>query len=351
MPLVANCLNTAYFDEYIKGLLRPNGGLDLSAYILQPEKLPEDLHVVIADTSTYYHNYRHVTNALIMYRIVKWLGVPDSNIHLFLGECSACDPRNVDPGKIYYEPGRRYDIFEGPGQIEVDYHKANVHSITWMTLLSGRQEAFTPLSQVLKSKEGSNVLVYINGHGGNQFTKFQDFDELSADEIAEAFLELFVKHKYQELFFLIDSCQALTLGDQIYAPNTVVLGSSQIDENAYSCNDDSHIGLSLMDRFTYKTALLLQNMRRSEAYNLSISDYQEGMDIKYLMAPPGTRSDRLGRDLKQTLLLSFLADPLIFKNMRDDDSLSGGQRPSAIEHMGMLSSKSNNPIQKALSID
>eukprot|EP01053_Blabericola_migrator_P001003 Blabericola_migrator_1__1002@NODE_1251_length_4978_cov_149_408267_g845_i0_p3_GENE_NODE_1251_length_4978_cov_149_408267_g845_i0NODE_1251_length_4978_cov_149_408267_g845_i0_p3_ORF_typecomplete_len281_score50_71Peptidase_C13/PF01650_18/3e55Peptidase_C14/PF00656_22/0_1_NODE_1251_length_4978_cov_149_408267_g845_i021382980 len=243
----------AEFDKFIKGLLRPDGGFNQT--LLQPEELPEDLHVVIVDTSTFFHNYRHVTNALIIYRIVKWLGVPDSKIHLFLGECSACDPRNMEHGRIYYEPGRWHDVYEGPGQIEVDYRKANVHSSTWMTLMTGRRELYTPWSQILKSTKNSNVFVYMNGHGGNQFTKFQDFDELSSDQMGEAILELKVKGKYRELFLMVDSCQALTLGDEIYAPNTVVLGTSQIDENAYSCNDDPVIGLSLMDRLVKGTQI------------------------------------------------------------------------------------------------
>eukprot|EP01054_Gregarina_sp_Poly1_P002800 Gregarina_sp_Poly_1__2799@NODE_177_length_11964_cov_73_622174_g157_i0_p6_GENE_NODE_177_length_11964_cov_73_622174_g157_i0NODE_177_length_11964_cov_73_622174_g157_i0_p6_ORF_typecomplete_len201_score15_43Peptidase_C13/PF01650_18/6_1e36_NODE_177_length_11964_cov_73_622174_g157_i044665068 len=191
---LAGAFSAAEFDEYVKAILRPTGGLE-GVPVLKPEELPHDLHVVITDTSTYFHNYRHVTNALIMYRIVKWLGVPDSKIHLFIGECSACDPRNIEHGRIYYEPARWHDIYESPGQLEIDYQGANVHSNAWMTLMSGRQRSYSPVSQILQSDEHSNLFVYINGHGGNQFTKFQDFDELSADLIGEALLELKIKHK------------------------------------------------------------------------------------------------------------------------------------------------------------
>eukprot|EP01056_Protomagalhaensia_sp_Gyna25_P004931 Protomagalhaensia_sp_Gyna_25__4930@NODE_52_length_6070_cov_248_257005_g39_i0_p2_GENE_NODE_52_length_6070_cov_248_257005_g39_i0NODE_52_length_6070_cov_248_257005_g39_i0_p2_ORF_typecomplete_len297_score5_52Peptidase_C13/PF01650_18/5_1e52Peptidase_C14/PF00656_22/0_00056_NODE_52_length_6070_cov_248_257005_g39_i051456035 len=273
----ALAFSTADFDAFVKDLLRPDGGFEPA--VLAPSELPDDLHVVITDTSTYFHNYRHVTNALIIYRIVKWLGVPDSKIHLIIGECSACDPRNIDHGRVYFEPSRLTDIYDTPGQVEVDLRGANVHSSSWMTLLSGRRQRYAPWSSILKTNEHSNIFVYLSGHGGNQFTKFQDFDELSSDEIGEAFLELKVKRKYRELFFLVDSCEALTLGDEVLAPNTLVLGSSQIGENAYSCNDDSVIGLSLMDRFTYKTAVLFQSLRFSNATSMSISDYVEGMDV------------------------------------------------------------------------
>eukprot|EP01054_Gregarina_sp_Poly1_P002805 Gregarina_sp_Poly_1__2804@NODE_177_length_11964_cov_73_622174_g157_i0_p17_GENE_NODE_177_length_11964_cov_73_622174_g157_i0NODE_177_length_11964_cov_73_622174_g157_i0_p17_ORF_typecomplete_len100_score19_46_NODE_177_length_11964_cov_73_622174_g157_i039754274 len=78
-----------------------------------------------------------------------------------------------------------------------------------------------------------------------------------------------------------------------------------------------------MDRFTYKTALLFQSLKVTEAWNLSVDDYIRSMDFKYLMAPPGTRSDRLGRSLRETLLLSFLADPAVFNALEKEPHKRG----------------------------
>ena len=54
--------------------------------------------VVIVCTSRFWFNYRHVANALSMYRSVKRLGIPDSQIILMLADDMPCNPRNPRPG-------------------------------------------------------------------------------------------------------------------------------------------------------------------------------------------------------------------------------------------------------------
>merc|ERR1719487_1140336 len=59
--------------------------------------------VVLVDTSRYWYNYRHVANVLSFYHTVKRLGIPDSQIILMMAEDAACNPRNVQPGKVFNE--------------------------------------------------------------------------------------------------------------------------------------------------------------------------------------------------------------------------------------------------------
>merc|ERR1711879_597138 len=56
--------------------------------------------VVLVDTSRFWFNYRHASNALSLYRSVKRMGIPDSHIILMLADDFACNPRNSYPGKI-----------------------------------------------------------------------------------------------------------------------------------------------------------------------------------------------------------------------------------------------------------
>ena len=39
---------------------------------------------------------------------------------------------------------------------------------------------------------------------------------------------------YNELFFMIDTCQANTMYSRFYSPNVLATGSSVIHENSYS---------------------------------------------------------------------------------------------------------------------
>ncbi len=43
------------------------------------------------------------------------------------------------------------------------------------------------------SDANSNVLVYLSGHGGNEFLKFQDVQELLAQDLADAVSEMHEK--------------------------------------------------------------------------------------------------------------------------------------------------------------
>lgn len=43
-----------------------------------------------------------------------------------------------------------------------------------------------------------------------------------------------VTHRYHEILFMIDTCQANTMFSEFYSPNILATGSSEIHENSYS---------------------------------------------------------------------------------------------------------------------
>lgn len=53
-----------------------------------------------------------------------------------------------------------------------------------------------PRSKRLLSDERSNIFIYMTGHGGNEFLKFQDNEEISAFDIADAFEQMYQKKRY-----------------------------------------------------------------------------------------------------------------------------------------------------------
>ena len=44
----------------------------------------------------------------------------------------------------------------------------------------------------------------------------------------------FFSRRYNEIFFMIDTCQATTMYSKFYSPNILATGSSQLAENSYS---------------------------------------------------------------------------------------------------------------------
>lgn len=155
---------------------------------------------VLVSTSRFWFNYRHLANVLSLYRTVKRLGIPDSQIILMLPDDMACNPRNAFPGTVYSNADRAVDLYGD--NIEVDYRGYEVTVENFIRLLTDRVGEEMPRSKRLLTDDRSNILVYMTGHGGNEFLKFQDAEEISAYDLGDAFQQMYEKKRYA-LFFLL----------------------------------------------------------------------------------------------------------------------------------------------------
>lgn len=149
---------------------------------------------VLVSTSRFWFNYRHLANVLSLYRTVKRLGIPDSQIILMLPDDMACNPRNAFPGTVYNNADRALDLYGD--NIEVDYRGYEVTVENFIRLMTDRVSEDMPRSKRLLTDDRSNILVYMTGHGGNEFLKFQDAEEISAFDLADAFEQMWEKKRY-----------------------------------------------------------------------------------------------------------------------------------------------------------
>lgn len=81
-----------------------------------------------------------MANTLAMYRTIKRLGIPDSNIIMMLADDAACNARNAFPAAVYASAGRKLDLY-GEG-IEVDYRGYEVTVESFLRLLTGKSFSF-----------------------------------------------------------------------------------------------------------------------------------------------------------------------------------------------------------------
>ncbi|KAG2143072.1 peptidase C13 family-domain-containing protein [Suillus clintonianus] len=256
---------------------------------------------VLVCASRYWFNYRHMANALGMYRTVKRLGIPDSNIILMLADDVACNARNKFAGSVYAEAGRHLDLYGE--NIEVDYRGYEVTVENFIRLLTGRVDPSMPRSKRLLTDDRSNIFVYMTGHGGNEFLKFQDQEEISAFDIADAFEQMWQKKRYNEILFMIDTCQANTMYSQFYSPNILATGSSQIEENSYSYENDNDIGVSVIDSYTHYVLKFMEGINKTS--QTSMQDLFNSYDPVKIYSHPGIRSDLFRRPLDKTLITDF----------------------------------------------
>jgi len=100
------------------------------------------------------------------------------------------------------------------------------------------------------------------GHGGDGFLKFQDSEEITNIELADAFEQMWSKRRYHEIFFMIDTCQAASMYQQFYSPNILAVASSLVGEDSLSHHIDSSIGVYIIDRYTYHALEFLEGVTR-----------------------------------------------------------------------------------------
>ncbi|KAB2579023.1 GPI-anchor transamidase [Lasiodiplodia theobromae] len=244
---------------------------------------------VLVSTSRFWFNYRHLANVLSLYRTVKRLGIPDSQIILMLPDDMACNPRNAFPGTVYNNADRALDLYGD--NIEVDYRGYEVTVENFIRLMTDRVGEDMPRSKRLLTDDRSNILVYMTGHGGNEFLKFQDAEEISAFDLADAFEQMWEKKRYHEMLFMIDTCQANTMYSKFYSPNIIATGSSEIDQSSYSHHADNDVGVAVIDRYTYYNLEFLETQVKDSSSKLTLGDLFDSYDEAKIHSHPGIRYD------------------------------------------------------------
>jgi len=165
----------------------------------------------------------------------------------------------------------------------------------FLRVLTGRHDPAVPRSKRLLSDEGSHILLYMTGHGGDQFLKFQDSEEIQSHDLADAIEQMREKRRYKELLIMVDTCQAATLYSQLYSPGVLAIGSSLKGENSYSHHLDSDVGVSVVDRFTFYTLAFFERLDMYD--NSSLSSLFQSYNPKLLMSNAYYRVDLYPRPL------------------------------------------------------
>eukprot|EP00948_MAST-09A_sp_MAST-9A-sp1_P001381 g1381.t1 len=274
---------------------------------------------VLVDTSTFYFNYRHASNTLALYHTIRRLGIPDSNIILMLGDDAACNPRNPYRGTVFSDSDHTFDLYGS--DVEVDYSGSSVTVTTLLNLLTGRHEPGSPASKRLDSDANSNILIYLTGHGGDEFLKFRDAEIISGQDLDAAFLEMQNQQRYRKILFIADTCQAATLQTTFTASNVLAIASSRKGQNSYSYGTDYQLAVPVIDRFTkfsheffHKKYKINTGKGRRSIEKASLWEFINWFNDKALMSSIAVRTDlvdwfgkNVGHEtiLRKTKLIDF----------------------------------------------
>lgn len=263
---------------------------------------------VLVSSSKYWFNYRHASNVLSIYRSIKRLGIDDSHIILMLADDTACDARNPWPGTIFNNAHHHINVYGD--DVEVDYRGEEVTVENFLRLLTGRHEEGTPRNKRLLTNEGSNILIYLAGHGGDGFLKFQDKGELSSLEVADAFEQMYQKRRYHEIMFIVDTCQAESMSSLISSPNIIGIGSSKVGQDSLAHHGDSTIGVYVIDRYTYYVLEFLERLNTQTAQNTTLREFFKVCPESVCMSNVRIKLDLYKKDPSKVPITDFFGNKL-----------------------------------------
>ena len=269
---------------------------------------------------------------------VKRLGIPDSHIILMLADDMACNARNVKAGQVYGNENRELDLYGD--NIEVDYRGYEVTPESLLRVLTNRHPPGTSRSKRLLTDAGSNILLFMTGHGGDEFLKFQDQFEIMSKDVADALGQMSEKRRYNEVLYIAETCQAATMAAQFYSPGVLAVGSSAKDESSYSHHQDMEIGLAVIDRFTYYT---LEFMEHVDVHSATTADKLfETLVYTKLASTSEPILDNFKRPLETVRLTEFFGSVMKTRPMRAGYSgLNGGSRGEGEDGIGEDSGESS----------
>ena len=316
-----------------------------------------NIHAVIVSSSRYWFNYRHFVNALSIYQILKENGIPDSNIILMLADEIPSNSRNPNKNDMYPKGIAGHSLYNE--STEIDYRGADVTVENLFHILLGTTKDGSSASssssttstntgrrRVLHTNSESNVLIYMTGHGGDQFFKFQDEEEITSYDFANLMHEMYLRKLYNKVLFVTDTCQAFTLVDRVTtttSPNVFTVASSLKDQSAYAHHVDYNLGLAVIERYTHGIVEYYYNYTTSTStvYDVLVKPFAskelggngigEKLIMKALGATIGVKDDlgSNGVTLKNLLMSDFFGPPLHDKQQQMSRNTKQNQKKAS----------------------
>lgn len=191
---------------------------DEPASFWEPASDKRDTFALIAVLSSGFANYRHQADALRQYQLLRKSGLDDDHIVLVMADDLASSPRNGQPGVVRNQL-RGPDLRSGA---QVDYGVA-LSEDDLSDILTGQESLRTPT--VLHTTAGSNLYVYLVGHGGTQGIAINGKTQadglagrnaLSPDKLRKALCTLRAENRLRRALIFVESCYGGAFGEASY---------------------------------------------------------------------------------------------------------------------------------------
>ncbi|MCK9580025.1 MAG: ABC transporter substrate-binding protein [Methanoregula sp.] len=216
-----------------------------SAAQYQPPENRTGFMAVVVGPSRGWNNYRHQSDALAVYTLLRKNGVPDDNIILMLYDDIPTDPQNPIRGDIHNIP-KGSNLRSGAG---VDYTGRQVSARTLKNVLTGNRTEETPF--VLDSDQGTDVFVYIASHGQQGGIVFYGKQEpFTTDDFTELTATMEREGRYRQIVYMVDTCFGESIAKDATAKGMLYFTGAASSEPSLGAVYDMDIRQWLSDEFT-----------------------------------------------------------------------------------------------------
>jgi len=234
-----------------------------------PEKNRTDFRAVIVGPSQGWRNYRHQSDALAMYTILRENGIPDDHIILMVYDDIPYLPENPIKGDVHNIP-RGKNIRSGA---DADYTGSMVTADNLIKVLTGNKTDKTPV--VLDSTNTTDVFVYIASHGIPGGIVFSDRNTpFTAEDFAGVTGTMYHEGKYRQIIFLVDTCFGESIATNATAKGLLYFTGSAAGEPSLGAVYDMDIRQWLSDEFTSNVVKAIRDHPDITFRELYITTYE-----------------------------------------------------------------------------
>ena len=188
-----------------------------------------------------------------------------------MSEYHACESRNAYPGEIVLsEYGDKIRTCQE--NIDLSFQESDFHNYQLLDILRGRRLNQYNGFRQLNSDKNSKIIIIITSHGGENFIKVRNYLVVLSDELNRTLNEMYIKGKYKELLFVLDTCEGYSLYDHVKVPNIYFLSSSATGQKASSYSYDENLMGPTVDKFHFLLYNSLKKIHEDKSYNMTIDE-------------------------------------------------------------------------------
>ncbi|VDL65402.1 unnamed protein product [Nippostrongylus brasiliensis] len=160
--------------------------------------------------------------------------------------------------------------------------------------------------------------IYLTGHGGDSFLKFQDAEELTNVELAYAIQTMYEDNRYHEVFLIADTCRSASMYEWVNSPGVLSSSSSLTHEESYSYDVDDEIGVYVIDRYTHFTVDFLNREVKQLNSTATMQDYLESCPRRQCLSTVGVRKDVYPKEPSRVRATDFFGSSRIIRHLSED---------------------------------